>query len=262
MTAADAAPPVRLVDVTVQLGGRPVVRGVDLTVGAGEFVALLGTNGSGKSTLMRAAVGLLPLAGGTAQLFGSPVDRFRAWERLGYVPQRSTAVSGVPSTVGEVALSGTLSRRRVVGLARRDDRRAAMEALDRVGLADRARDAVTELSGGQQQRVMIARALAGRCDLLVMDEPTAGVDQESQLVLADLFRGLVSEGRSVWLVAHELGPLAALVDRAVVLRDGSVVHDGPYEHAIGAPHAHDHPHGDEPARPGAIGTHGAWGSAT
>ncbi|MFY0406084.1 metal ABC transporter ATP-binding protein [Solicola sp. PLA-1-18] len=257
---ATAAPPVQLTDVTVQLGGRPVVQGVDLTVDAGEFVALLGTNGSGKSTLMRAAVGLLPLAGGSARLFGAPVDRFREWARLGYVPQRSTAVSGVPSTVGEVALSGTLSRRRVVGLPRRADRRAAMEALERVGLVDRARDAVTELSGGQQQRVMIARALAGRCDLLVMDEPTAGVDQESQVVLADLFRGLVGEGRSVWLVAHELGPLAALVDRAVVLRDGRVVHDGAYTPVFGEPHAHDHPHGEEPVRPTGVAPHGAWGS--
>lgn len=250
--------PVVLSDINIALGGRPVVRHADLSVAQGEFVALLGTNGSGKSTLMRGAIGLIPIASGSARLFGTPIRDFNEWSRIGYVPQRSTAVSGVPSTVGEVVLSGTLARRRFVGHATAEDRVAAREAVELVGLSDRMRGSVSNLSGGQQQRVMIARALAGRCDLLMMDEPTAGVDQQSQAVLAELFAHLLSEGRSIWMVAHELGPLGPLVDRSVVLRDGAVVFDGPYREALSEPHSQDHPHTGKPASTKTLDGRGVW----
>ncbi len=106
----------------VSLGGRPIVRDVDLSVRSGEVVALLGANGSGKSTLVKAMVGLHPLSTGTINLFGSPLTGFREWHRLGYVPQRSTITQGVPSTVTEVVAAGRLSRRRPLVPARREDR--------------------------------------------------------------------------------------------------------------------------------------------
>ncbi len=232
--------PVVLTDGAVALTGRPVLRGIDLRVEAGEFVALLGPNGSGKSTLVRAVVGLRPLARGHLELFGTPVDRFSAWRRIGYVPQRAGAGSGVPASVREVVASGRLTHRRLLRPSSRADRRAVDDAIALVGLADRARDGVTHLSGGQQQRVLIARALAGEPDLFVLDEPTAGVDQAQQQVLADTLATLKARGVTVVLVAHELGPLASLVDRAVVLRDGRIEYDGPVvpaEHVGG----HDHP---------------------
>jgi zinc transport system ATP-binding protein len=241
--------PVAIRDASVSLQGRPVVRRVDLAVGTGEFVTLLGANGSGKSTLVRAAVGLLPLTSGSLELFGTPVSRFADWRRVGYVPQRSTAQSGVPATVREVVGTGLLARRPRMGWPRRGDRDAVTGAIDLVRLGDRARDSVARLSGGQQQRVMIARALAGQPDLLILDEPTAGVDHASQLVLAELFAELVARGTTVLLVAHELGPLAVLVDRAVVLRDGRKVFEGPPAEAVldlglgdgGDHHCHDEP---------------------
>jgi zinc transport system ATP-binding protein len=232
--------PITLVDGAVALGGRPVLRGIDLRVEEGEFVALLGPNGSGKSTLVRSVVGLRPLARGRLDLFGTPVERFTAWRRVGYVPQRSGAGSGVPASVREVVSSGRLTRRRLLRPATRADRRAVDDAIALVGLADRARDGVTQLSGGQQQRVLIARAMAGEPDLFVLDEPTAGVDLAQQQVLADTLGTLKDRGVTVVLVAHELGPLATLVDRAVVLRDGRIEYDGPVvpaEHVGG----HDHP---------------------
>lgn len=236
-------------DVSVTLEGRPVLRHVDLDVAEGEMVALLGANGSGKSTLVRAAVGLVPADDGEVELFGTPLARFRAWRRVGYVPQHSRAVAGVPATVQEVVMSGRLSRRPLVGLASAADHDAVTAAVDRVGLLDRLRSPLAELSGGQQQRVLIARAMAGDAELLVMDEPTSGVDHDSQEALAELLGGLVGDGASVLLVAHELGPMRAMVHRVVTLGDGRVTYEG---HAAGVAHEeHDQVHHHTaPADPG------------
>ncbi|GLY20998.1 ABC transporter ATP-binding protein [Micromonospora sp. NBRC 101691] len=232
--------------------GRPVLRDVSLAVSAGEVVAVLGANGSGKSTLIRAVLGLVPLGAGRVTLFGTPLRRFRQWHRIGYVPQRLGAGSGVPATVAEVVASGRLARRGILRPAGRADRAAVAGALRAVGLADRAGDPVATLSGGQQQRTLIARALAGQPELLVLDEPTAGVDAVSQEAFAEALRGFVSGGGTVLLVAHELGPLRPLISRAVVVHQGGIAHDGavpePAGHHADPDHDHVHPHGpEEPA---------------
>lgn len=249
--------PLAIRGMTVALDGRPVLRQVDLDVAAGEFVALLGSNGSGKSTLVRAAVGLVPMTAGSVELFGTPLARFRDRQRLGYVPQRTRAVAGVPATVQEVVMSGRLARRRFIGWRTKDDVTAVNAAISRVGLAERARSSVSEMSGGQQQRALIARALASQAELLIMDEPTAGVDHDNQESLAELLAGLVHEGTSVLLVAHELGPLRPLIDRAVVLKFGEVSYDGPVD-AIHDEHSHVHHHGGEPDRPDGFSPEGIW----
>ncbi len=219
----------RLRALSAGYDGRAVLHGVDLRVATREVVALLGANGSGKTTLVRAVLGLVPVLAGTVELFGAPaaaVDR----RRLGWVPQRSGAASGVPATVREVVATGRLAR---LGRLRRPgtaDRAAVDRAVETVGLADRRDDDVASLSGGQQQRVLIARALAAEPELLVLDEPTAGVDVDTQRALADALRVLGRQGMTVVLVAHELGPMTPLVSRAVVLRGGRVVHDGPPPH--------------------------------
>ncbi|MGW5195946.1 metal ABC transporter ATP-binding protein [Streptomyces spiralis] len=238
-----AEPVIAMRRVTAELGSRPVLRGIDLTVRRGEVVALLGANGSGKSTAVRSVIGQVPVSAGGIELFGTPRHRFRDWARVGYVPQRTTAAGGVPATVTEIVSSGRLSRTRF-GVFRRADRAAVHRALELVGMADRAKDSVNALSGGQHQRVLIARALAAGPELLVMDEPMAGVDLASQEVLARTLEEQVAQGATVLLVLHELGPLEPLIDRAVVLRDGCVLHDGPPPKAVGR-HAlpgHDHAH--------------------
>jgi len=230
----------------VAYGDRLVLLDVSVAVGAGEAVAVLGANGSGKSTLIRAALGLVPLSRGEVGLFGVPLKKFRDWMRVGYVPQRLGAGSGVPATVREVVMSGRLARRGWAPFARAGDRAAVSQALDAVGLADRAGDRADTLSGGQQQRVLIARALAGEPDLLVLDEPTAGVDAASQEAFAGALGDFVHKGGTVLLVAHELGPLAPLVHRAVVVHLGRIVHDGPVPEPAGhhadPDHDHVHPH--------------------
>jgi zinc transport system ATP-binding protein len=237
--------PVELVNGSVAIGGRPILRGIDLAVEPGQFVALMGANGSGKSTLVRALVGLWPLSGGDLRLFGTPLDRFDTWSRVGFVPQRASAESGVPASVWEVVASGRLTHRRLLRPMSRADREAVDRAIDVVGLRPKARDGISSLSGGQQQRALIARALAGDPDLFFLDEPTAGVDLPNQRALADALAVLKARGATIVLVAHEIGPMAPLIDRAVVMRDGRIAYDG---HPLGDHEVHDpvfgetHPH--------------------
>lgn len=233
--------PIALEAGSVAIDGRPILRHIDLTVPDGQFLALMGANGSGKSTLVKALVGLRPLTDGRLELFGTPLDQFRDWKRIGFVPQRASAATGVPASVWEIVASGRLSRRRPFARLTAVDRAAMTDALEVVGLADRAAASVSSLSGGQQQRVLIARALAGEPELFFLDEPTAGVDLVNQEALAAALAQLKARGVTIVLVAHELGPLAPLIDRAVVLRSGRIVHDG---RPLGDHEVHDPAYGD------------------
>ena len=240
-------PVLALHDVAVSLGGRPVLRDIDVAVAPGEVVALLGANGSGKSTLVRTAVGLHPLTSGSVSLFGTPLASYDAWHRVGYVPQRASATTGVPATVAEVVTSGRLSRRRLLLPLSRADRSAVAAAIEAVGLTDRAGQSVSTLSGGQQQRVLMARALASEPELMLLDEPNAGVDLDSQRRIASTLAERSAAGATLVVVLHELGPFVSLIDRAIVLREGRIVYDGSPEGVLDAQdHAHHHP---RPPRP-------------
>ncbi|HRW18093.1 MAG TPA: metal ABC transporter ATP-binding protein [Dermatophilaceae bacterium] len=205
---------------------RAVVSGVTLTVEPGEVVAVLGPNGSGKSTLVKGALGLAQQLAGSVELFGMPRADFREHARLGYVPQRHTLASAVRSTVTEIVASGRIPRQHWLRGQTARDREQIGRALELVGLADRARADVTTLSGGQQRRVLIARALAGEPEVLVMDEPMAGVDASAQHVLADVLTRLAATGVTMLVVTHELVALADLVTRVVVVDAGQVSFDG------------------------------------
>lgn len=248
IASPDPAPPTTVVtlrDVSVTLGGSDVVRGVTTQVAPGEAVALLGANGSGKSTLVRAMLDLVPHRG-EVELFGTPQSRFRTWRRIGYVPQHSAATL-LRATVWEVTSSGRLGHRRPFTLPGRGERRLIQRVLNQVGLEGRERAELGELSGGQRQRVLIARALVTEPDLLVLDEPLAGIDVPSQSHLAGLLAGLKEQGLAMLVVLHELGPLDPLMDRALALERGVLVHDG----APRAVPADRHPHHpDEDASPG------------
>jgi len=238
--------------VTVGFGATIAVRDVSIDVHPHQTVAIFGANGSGKSTLVRAMLGLVPIQSGTISLFDTPVpSRHAPLERVGYVPQRTTAQGGLAASAGEVVEAGLLSRTtRNLPVGGKDKARAALEAM---GLADRYDFPVGALSGGQQQRVLIARALVRDPDILVMDEPLAGVDADHQVVVADVVRAAHDRGAAVVLVLHEAGPLAPLLERAVVLDRGCVTHDGAPPAAVGAHampgHDHVHPHADHAPEP-------------
>jgi zinc transport system ATP-binding protein len=214
-------------DIVFAYGSEPVLDHVGLRVDAGEFVALVGPNGSGKSTLVRILVGLLQPAAGTVRLFGEPPRRPSARARVGYVPQRLRLAGNLPATVAEVVTSGRLGRRNWWRRPGAADRTAIDSAIAAVALDEQRARPVRELSGGQQQRVLIAKALAAEPELLLLDEPTAGVDAEAQLLFRDaLVKGVRERGGAVVLVSHELGAVADDLDRIVVLKR-RVLFDGP-----------------------------------
>jgi zinc transport system ATP-binding protein len=235
---------IRLVAGVIGYGGVPAVSGASLAVHRGDVVAVLGPNGSGKSTLVKGILGLADLMSGSLELFGQPSAAFRDRARMGYVPQRHTVGGVVPSTVAEVVASGRLARQRRFRPVSAADRHAVAHAIEVVGLAGFERRPVAELSGGQQRRVLIARALAGEPEVLVMDEPLAGVDLANQGYLASTLEHLVThEGTTILLVAHELGPVHPLVTRGVVMRDGAIQYDGPLTAQLRRSTMHDpHPH--------------------
>jgi zinc transport system ATP-binding protein len=211
--------------VSFAYGSVTAVSDVTLRVAPGEFCALVGPNGSGKSTLLRLLLGLLPPAAGRVRCFGVDPRRVPDRWRIGYVPQRHALAPELPATVTEVVAAGRLAR----GWWRRPrapDRAAVAHSIRAVALGDLAHRPVATLSGGQQQRVLIAKALASEPVLLVLDEPTAGVDAESQELFRDALVGFVRErGATVLLVSHELGAVAEALDRVVVMKR-SIVFDG------------------------------------
>ncbi len=254
---ATAPPVIALRGASFGYGDHAVVHDVDLTITAGEVVLVLGPNGSGKSTIAKGLFGLTDLLAGEVEVFGMPRADFRDFPRLGYVPQRHTLASSVTVTVSEVVSSGRLSRQSWLGIATRADRQQVRRALELVGLADRAGIDVGALSGGQQRRVLIARALAGEPDVLVMDEPTAGVDIASQHGLVEVLARLVAEGLTLVVVTHELAAFADLVTRVVVVDAGRIAFDGSRDEFVAAGsdvlHDHDwHHHLDRPDRRPAV----------
>jgi zinc transport system ATP-binding protein len=220
-------PLLRATGLGFSYGRDPVLEDVSLAVEPGEFVALVGPNGSGKSTLLKVLLGSLRPGRGEVRLFGEDPAHVHERGRLGYVPQRPSLASEVPATVEEIVATGRLSRRGWWRPLSGGDRLAVTHALESVGLADLADRPINQLSGGQQQRAFIARAFASEPSLLVLDEPIAGVDADSQRRFREALVHLIAEhGSGVLLVSHELSAVAPDLDRVVVLKR-RVLFDGP-----------------------------------
>jgi len=222
--------------------GQSVLEGVTLKLGEGEFVAVAGPNGGGKTTLVRIILGLERPTAGTALLYGESAHRFSRRRTLGYLAQRSVLGGDAPATVREVVSAGRLAAGGLIGPMRRRDRELVAEAIGRVGLAAQADAPVRTLSGGMQQRAFIAKALAGEPSLLVLDEPTTGVDAESQESLAALLDGLHSDlGVTIVYVSHEFGAVESFVQRLVLVRR-TIVFDGSPGELPGLWHDPSHVH--------------------
>jgi iron complex transport system ATP-binding protein len=218
-----------LKDVSVHRSGQAILQGVSLSVQAGEMVGVVGPNGAGKTTLLRAALGLQPLAGGSARLGDrdpgrlSPADLAR---RVGYLPQ-------------ERRLAWNVSAWRAASLGAFDApptraRQIAMDTLARVGLERLADRGVHDMSGGERARVLLARLFATGAPLLLADEPTAGLDPDAQLLALELLKRRAAEGGAVALTMHDLGLAARACDRLIVLDRGRVAAEGPPRQALSA----------------------------
>lgn len=223
---------IALDDVDFGYTATPVVEDVSLRIEAGEYVAVVGPNGSGKSTLMQLMVGLLRPDSGEARLFGEPATEFDDGDRIGYVAQHASAAKSMPITVREVVKMGRFPH---VGFGRLSaaDWEIVDDAIATVGMSDFSDRRVTALSGGQRQRAFIARALAGDADLLVLDEPTVGVDAESVTAFYDLLERLNDDGITVLLIEHDLGAVTDHAERVICLNRG-IYFDGPTEEFVGS----------------------------
>jgi zinc transport system ATP-binding protein len=214
-----------LSEVTFGYTTTPVVEDISLTIESGEYAAIVGPNGSGKSTLMQLVLGLLQPDRGGVSLFGEPAHAFDDGGRLGYVAQQASAAKEMPITVREVVKMGRFPH---VGFGwlSAEDWEIVDEAIRTVGMADFSDRRITQLSGGQRQRAFIARALAGEAELLVLDEPTVGVDAESVDAFYGLLDALNDRGITILLVEHDLRAVTEHARRVVCL-NREVYFDGP-----------------------------------
>lgn len=219
---------VKLTDVSFTYGNSSVLKDITLTVQRGEFWALIGPNGSGKSTLIKILLGLLKPNKGQVELFGQPIASVDHKERIGYVSQKSNSFNnGFPATVLEVVRSGLTKKTGLFKRFTKADTEAAMSALREVDMDKFADRNIGELSGGQQQRVFISRALAAKPELLIMDEPTVGVDQKNAASFYAMLEKLNHEKRiAIILVSHEIDLVTDLASHVACLNRTMHFHGG------------------------------------
>jgi manganese/zinc/iron transport system ATP- binding protein len=214
--------PLSIHDMTVAYERKPVLWDIDLDLPEGRIIGLIGPNGAGKSTLLRAVLDLIPRASGRVLVYGQPYRRQR--HQVAYVPQRGSVDWDFPVNALDVVAMGRYGR---IGWCRpvgRSHRRAALEALDRVGMADLARRQISRLSGGQQQRVFLARALTQEASLYLMDEPFASVDAATEQAIVRVLRDLRAAGRTVLVVHHDLQTVTEYFDHLILLNMRLVAH--------------------------------------
>jgi manganese/zinc/iron transport system ATP- binding protein len=217
-------PPLAIRDLTVQYGGRTALQRFTWNAPERGLVAIVGPNGAGKSSLLKAVLGLVPKASGTAEIFGQPVSEQR--DLLAYVPQRASVDWDFPATAADVVAMGLYRNIGWLKPLRTSDRASARKYLDMVGLSEFADRQIGALSGGQQQRVFLARALAQQAKLFLLDEPFAGVDAVTEGVMTKVFRDLRDSGALVIAVHHDLSSVKDIFDH-VVLLNRELIASGP-----------------------------------
>jgi len=184
---------------------RDVLRDVSFSVKERDFIGLIGTNGAGKTTMLRLIVGLLKPTSGEIRLFGEPISQFKAWNKIGYVPQKNALNPLFPATVREVVLSGLQGKRKWFGRLSKDEITKCNDALMAMNVEDLAYKRIGELSGGQQQRVFLARALINTPSLLILDEPTVGIDAETQESFFHMIKHMHQHHNMTFLmVSHDM----------------------------------------------------------
>lgn len=222
--------------------GVPVLREVGFSIAPGEFVGIIGSNGAGKSTLLKLILGELAPHGGGVSLFGEPQGTFRDWPKIGYVPQNSAAMaSGFPANVAEVVSANLYAQVGPLRPMGKRHREKALQALDAVGMRPFAGRMIGALSGGQLQRVMLARALVSEPRLLLLDEPSTGVDAAAARDLYELLRALSGQGITVVMVTHDLARSVEYLQRALCLEQGTVVELDKAQMHHELRHRHTHP---------------------
>jgi len=216
------AAPLSIYDLTVAYHRKPVIWDVGFDVPAGSLVGIVGPNGSGKTTLLKAAMDLIPRASGRVTVFGKSYRQNR--HRVGYVPQRESVDWDFPVDALDVVTMGLYRQIGWCLPVRKKHRQAAMEALDRVGIANLAHRQISQLSGGQQQRTFLARALVQDADLYLMDEPFAAVDAATERAIVEILRQMKQQGKTAVVIHHDLQTVSEYFDYVVLLNMRVVAH--------------------------------------
>ena len=223
---AHAHADVWLSDVSAGYGDRIALEHVTVAVEPGSLLAVVGPNGAGKSTLLKLMAGLVEPWTGRVQILGAPPGREA--RRVAYVPQAELVDWGFPVTVEDVVMMGRFPRLGPIRRPGRDDRRAVVDALDQVGMADHRRTQIGRLSGGQRRRVFLARAIAAEPDLFLLDEPVTGIDGTTQELLMDLLQAQAARGKTVVATTHDLAQAAQRFQQVLAV-NRTVVAYGPSE---------------------------------
>lgn len=214
---------VELSDISFSYENKKVIDHLSFRIRQRDFVGIVGSNGAGKTTLMRIIVGLIKPTSGEVKLFGEPIGQFREWNKIGYVPQKQSFNPLFPATVREVVLSGLYGRSSMFKRISKSDLLKCSEALDVLNIADLADRRIGQLSGGQQQRAFLARALVNNPELLILDEPTVGIDAETQESFFHLIRHMHHHHHITFLmVSHDLDMLKSYLGTEPIQDAGKI----------------------------------------
>lgn len=212
-------PIIEIKDVSYRYDREVVLQNINLSVPYGAFLGLVGPNGSGKSTLIKVILGLLRPQSGTIQLFGQPQIKFKDWSKIGFVSQKANSFNtGFPATVFEVVASGLTGKIGLFRFMNTQHRKKVLKAIQAVGMENFANKNIGDLSGGQQQRAFIARAIVAKPEILILDEPTVGVDEQNVRSFYDILEKLNKEqGITLILVTHDIGTITKKVTHVACL---------------------------------------------
>lgn len=213
--------------LTVSYNGSPAIEDLDFTAAPGLVHGLIGMNGAGKSTLFKALIGLVPVKAGTIKIDGGSTEAARAAARIAYTPQNEAIDWDFPVSVFDVVMMGRYGQMNWRRKPRAEDRDAVLQALERVELAEYADRQIGALSGGQRKRAFVARGLAQDAEILLLDEPFAGVDKRSEHTITALLRGLAADGRTVVVSTHDLVAVPQLCDLIALINRRIIVHGTP-----------------------------------
>ena len=218
-------------NLSLNIGNHTILKKITLQIFKGEYVAIIGPNGGGKTTFVRTLLGLQKPTVGEVFIYGKPLEAFKEWEKIGYVPQRATLVDkNFPATAHDIVKMGRLPKKGFFAFYTDEDKRKTEEAMKKMNVWHLKERLVGELSGGQRQRVMIARALASDPSILILDEPNTGVDVASQKVFYDLLRELHrNDGITVLFITHDIGVIADDITKLITINQSAQVCNDPKE---------------------------------
>ncbi len=224
-------PIIEVNNVSFKYGDQVVLENIQLEINKGDFLGLVGPNGSGKSTLLKIILGLIQPTSGEVRMFGKPISKFNQWSKVGYVSQKANSFNrGFPASVEEIVETGLYGELGIFKRVGQKEKERVKMALEQVGLSDLGSRNIAKLSGGQQQRAFIARAIVSNPEIIILDEPTVGVDTESVKQFYQLMGQLNEKlGLTIVLVSHDIGTITEKVTKLACLNKKLFCHGSPKE---------------------------------